>query len=558
MKTPEKSTETPKNLENLEKSPEIVDLYNPGKKFSNKATQLSQTDPGPKKINEVDIAGLVSNFSKEMTKIIQQNTHLKTIIQSLEEEISKHNLDTDERKKLEKLENENLVLITSHKEKDAYIRNMERKLEDTVEKLQYANDQLDVATLDLNDNHPQRKRLIDTKEKHLKEKTELLNTYKEALDKSRKETDQLKKEVHHLSRTSINHKLLQVAISENVDLNKEIDIERNKVLQLNDKRKSDAARIDELLKINQTLKNKIKDDSDEYETISNDSHDENPPKRKDDKNKSSNKNQDNSNTKPDNAPPYQRRDAGNRQTVCRFYLERRCRYGNSCWYDHPQDQRRPSSHGYDQMQRQRYNSRYNQTYHPERTNHHRYRSNSVYSSVPKQLSQTQIPNQQMQTYSQSPKQPHNQPPNQQMQPQMENHPSSLMSNKPESPSHSPQTIRQSQPSENIHQGPPTTQTSQQMLNQNHHVLLNQIPLQMLAQQPPFQFLSHQLPLQMYGQYPNQMLVSQSAVIPEMVQQHLKNTSARTLENSNLRSSLPEVNNLQTINHPEMPVNTNQV
>ena len=558
LKTPEKRPEMKKTLE---------------KQYLNRGTQIDNINPELKKVDDSLIAGLVSNFSKEIAKAIQQNTNLKTIIQSLEEELSKNKLDANERKNLEKLQRENLLLISSVKEKDAYILNMEKKLEDTVEKLQYTHDQLDVATIDLQENHQHSKqqklqKITDTKEKHLKEKTEMLNRYKDALEKNRKENEQLKKEIHHLSNTHITNKLLHVAITENADLIKEMDIEREKVQQLNDQRKSDLARIDELQKINETLKRKIKDDSDDYETISDDSStDENPPTKKDKKkNDNPPKNQDVSRGKTENPPPPRNPD---KRSVCRFHLERRCRYGNSCWYEHPQDQIRPSFHGYD-LQRQRYDNQnrpyygydqQTQRYDNRQNQTKDYRSNSAsnYSSVPKNPAQRIHPqsprpnsNQRMQ-----PQNPNNFPPlmTDQHRSQAQNHPPPLMPDQQRSqPQSPPQHNRQSQvPETNIHQGQ-TNQNPQQMYDKNPQLLLNQLPLQMLTHQQPLQFLN-QLPIQMFSQYPHQMLVNQPAVNHEMIQQILKNS--QTLENSNYRPTLPEVNNLETAHHPEIPLNTNQ-
>ena len=143
--------------------------------ISQTVDKCSQADPDPE--NDPLLAGLITNFSKELTKSIQANNHLKSIIRNLETEISQHKNNLNEK---ERLEGDILMLISSNKEKDAHILDLERKLEETVDALQLAKDQLDVATIDLRDNTPNSRlnklqQIVDTKEKHLNEKTSLLN-----------------------------------------------------------------------------------------------------------------------------------------------------------------------------------------------------------------------------------------------------------------------------------------------------------------------------------------------------------------------------------------------
>ena len=185
---PEKELEKPvERPESPAKGPK-----NPEKTQVNPDNESRPTDPQPKtpptfekstqltsdlEFNNPILSRLVSDFSKELTKAIQDNIHLKSIIHNLETEISQQKRAHSDRNELER---ENLLLKSSNQEKDTLIQDMERKLEETVEALQLTKDQLDVATLDLHDDNPnsmlnKKQQIIDTKEKHLREKTSLLN-----------------------------------------------------------------------------------------------------------------------------------------------------------------------------------------------------------------------------------------------------------------------------------------------------------------------------------------------------------------------------------------------
>ena len=434
-KTPETSTKHPvkphEPPQNTHPTPKdetmIIETYSK----SNATICLDKTTQANSETEFKDtiVTGLVSDFSRELTKVIQENTKLKSMIHDLETEVTQHKIDQNRQKQLE---GDIVMLISSNKEKDAHILDLERKLEETVDALQLTKDQLDVATIDLNDNIPnsrltKQQAIIDTKEKHLREKTTLLNKYRDALEKSRKENDQRKKEVDHLSKNNINNKLLHVAIAENCDLIKELDIERNKVLQLHDQRKTDSTKIKELTEINQRLKQK-KDNDDDYETITDDSSadeidpaketrnpskvgDKHPPN----KTPSSPKNKDR--PQPLNDHPHFNKYSRTPPSVCRFFLENRCRYGTSCWRDHPMDQKRPNLQSYNQN-RQRYSNQppnYNQ-HRPTTRNSYQHpgnhspenresRSTSVstgnYSSIPKNREPHQF-NQQPQPQSLNP------------------------------------------------------------------------------------------------------------------------------------------------------------
>ena len=565
---PEKELEKPvERPESPAKGPK-----NPEKTQVNPDNESRPTDPQPKtpptfekstqltsdlEFNNPMLSRLVSDFSKELTKAIQDNIHLKSIIHNLETEISQQKRAHSDRNELER---ENLLLKSSNQEKDTLIQDMERKLEETVDALQLTKDQLDVATLDLHDDNPnsmlnKKQQIIDTKEKHLREKTSLLNKYRDALEKSRKENDQLKKEVGHLSNININNKLLHTAINENCHLIAELDIERTKVLQLNEQRKTDATKIKELSNINQRLKQRNSDD--DYETVTDDSSNEetdkdnkNPPDKNKDKKESPKRPQNPDSTRPqnnhlpsdrhyrqnNNYPPPGRY-SGHPPSVCRFFLENRCRYGTSCWRDHPMDQKKPNLENYNQRQQRYRNQPPNQNFHQRgQTNRNFSQNQQNYPQMNKETRSTSISN-----YSSIPKETS---PNPQMQPQKL------------SPTNSP-----AQGQGNLTSQMPAINNQQQMLQKlSQTMLLNQIPVQMFAHQTPFQMLNPQVPVQMMNQLPNHIIVN-PALNPDIlkqlqnpeIQSHLNlNPGNTTLQNPcQNKPVVPEVNILENGDFPTL-------
>ena len=190
--------------------------------------------------NTLSVSDIISNFSKELSNKDYEIFQLRHWIETLETEKFEGRFVPNERRELDNLKNENLELKNVITRQDLAIRDLERREESTLERLNLAHEEVECLRSGLDELknqlhlrpdqiHDKNKQVIALKDKQLDEKIRLNNELKTALSNINKEKLNLTKNISELSNSCINKKLLAIALEENETLNKQLELSERKI-----------------------------------------------------------------------------------------------------------------------------------------------------------------------------------------------------------------------------------------------------------------------------------------------------------------------------------------
>ena len=318
---------------------------------------------------------LVEIFTKQLVNFQEEIFQLKQKINELETEKAKNNFTSNDKAKLNELENENLSLKLENLELTETIDKLERKLNLTNENIsqlqkKYQESDYDVNKLDnlnmlqLKTKIRKQDQIIKAQEENFCKVLEMRDTFKTTLDKVNDENKKLDFKLKELVKNDVKNKVLNFALDENEKLKAALIMETNRALNFkNDNKNGEKIynnKIDENKNLrheisqlktviesnNMGLINKISTEDDEWESCSESSVE------------ISNKTNSKKYNKTKNFKKPERKNPKNlkifvpskftdkidisqntpvNKEICYFYTQGRCKFGKNCFNAHPKD-----------------------------------------------------------------------------------------------------------------------------------------------------------------------------------------------------------------------------
>ena len=284
----------------------------------------------------LSLSDVISNFSKELSNKDYEIFQLKIRIETLENEKFEGRFVPKEKRELESLKTENLELQYLITNQDVAIRELERKEESILERLNLAHEEVELLRGGLDELNKQlylrpdhinekNKQIIALKDQQLAEKLDTNNTLKIALHNANKEKENLSKNISDLSKSCINKKLLAIALEENETLNKQLELSH---------RKNKEAKPQGEIEIN-----KLKDENAYFKTVIKDLENEVKKNQKSPLSPKNSPKKDNFQSKTRVFQPSNVNTNNNSHNhsesrgLCRYFPK--CKWGNTCKWEHP-------------------------------------------------------------------------------------------------------------------------------------------------------------------------------------------------------------------------------
>ena len=290
----------------------------------------------------VSLSDIISNFSKELSNKEFEIFSLKSRIETLENENFEGRFVPKEKRELESLRTENLEQKNIITNQDLAIRDLERREETSLERLNLAHQEVELLRsgldklnkqLHLKPDHiyEQNKQLIALKDKQISEKIKTNNQLKSALTNVNKEKLNLSKNISDLSNSCINKKLLSIALEENDTLNKQLELSQQKIKEA---KPHGEMEINKLKDENTYFRQTIKDLENEVKKHQNSQiSSKNSPKKDNSQTNRQTRIFEPSNTNSENINNYGK--ILESRGPCRYFPK--CKWGDTCKWDHPRN-----------------------------------------------------------------------------------------------------------------------------------------------------------------------------------------------------------------------------